>query len=176
MKKAVVANEQRATSTSEETAVYELPESITADESSEIEHPEVISISEEADNFLPTTAEDSTTISKEEVDEITQEALRAEKLGTRSLTASLLAPLFAVATFIILIFAIFGNFGPAAVIGSIALAVLSLTSLILGLVFGIKSLNAPYNTRKGRKRALAGIVISSVFLGLFLFNFAIGFF
>lgn len=177
LKKTVVASEQSATSSStEETSVYEARESINTDESSEIEHQEIISTSEEAEDFLPAAAEDSTTISKEEVDEITQEALRAEKLGTRSLTASLLAPLLALVTVIILIFAVYGNLGPAIVIGSIVLAVLSLTSSILGLIFGIKSLRAPYNTRKGRKRAVAGIVISSVFLGLFLLNFAIGFF
>jgi len=118
--------------------------------------------------------EDSTVVSREEAEEIKEEALWAANQGKLSLTFSIFTPLFFLAGAIIFVFALFGGFGPASAILGLLLLGLSVASIILSLIFGIRSLNAQYNTEKGRKKAIGGIVISSFFLALFLFNIVLG--
>lgn len=130
---------------------------------------------EESQVDLPETVEDSTTITTQEAEIAKEEALWAQKRGARSLTFSIIAPVLFILAGIALIFALYGP-NPLAAILVIALMVAGLVSLILGMVFGISSLRAKYNTPKGRKFAIAGVIISSVFVALLLLNFAIGFF
>lgn len=118
--------------------------------------------------------EDSTVVSREEAEEIKEEALWAANQGKLSLTFSILTPLFFLAGAIIFIFALLGGVGPASAILGILLLGLSVASIILSMIFGIRSLNAQYNTEKGRKKAIGGIVISSFFIALFLFNIVLG--
>jgi len=125
------------------------------------------------ENF-PKTVEDSTQISSDEAEEIKQDALRAEKKGTWSLISSIASPLLLLATVIVFAFAVFGGGGLGTAIASIVLSVLTLTTLVLSYVLGISSLRSRYNTPRGRKFAIAGLVVISSFLGLLLINLLIG--
>jgi hypothetical protein len=131
----------------------------------------VIPVVEEV--FPPKTVEDSTTLTAEEIHAITEEALRSEKMGVRSFTTSILSPiLFLLA--VLAAFFFFGPFNPVAIVISIALGLASFVCLILSIVFGAISLRSQYGTPRGRKFAIAGTIISSVFLSLFLANILFG--
>ncbi len=121
-----------------------------------------------------TNPEDSVVISRQEAEEIKEEAKWAEDRGRWSFTLSILTPLLFFAGAILLLVSTLGGASTAGVILSLALLALTLVSIILSFVFGAQSLNAQYNTPKGRKKAIAGIIISSIFLALFLFNIALG--
>lgn len=139
--------------------------------------------SEENNNFTPQnqevlppkTLDDSTTVTAEEVEYMTQEALLAEKKGTWSLITSIMAPLLFIGALLLFAFSIFGGLGPVGAILSLILGIGAIASTVLSYVFGVSSLRAPYNTPKGRKRAIAGLIIISTMLFLFLINFGIGF-
>lgn len=121
------------------------------------------------DDALAVAPNDSTKVSKEEADLIVEEAIWAEKRGSWSLMFSLLTPLLFIAGGLLFAYGILGYSPFAAVLG-LVLVFGSVASIVFSYVFGVKSLNAQFNTPKGRKRAIAGIVISSIFAGLFLLN------
>ncbi len=124
-------------------------------------------------NSLPKSVDDSTTVSAEEAQEIKQEAIQAEKDGTYSLLFSILFYAFLIALIVFVVIAFSQQSAALGIIGIIVSSILSIVSLILGFVFGIKSLRAQYTTSKGKRRALAGIIISSIaflLLSLIVFN------
>lgn len=137
--------------------------SIEVAESDESNEEEALSFPEVVSNSFPTSVQDSTTISAEEAQDITNEALRAENLGKWSLRLALFFFLF-VAAAILLSF----TYSPFSVALTIFFLVLSFASLIMSIILGTKSLRAAYNTPKGRSRAIAGVIISSIILALIL--------
>lgn len=142
------------------------------DESSQ---EETLDLSEVVSSSFPKTVQDSTTVSDDEAQAIEREAIRADQLGKWSLGLSLFFFVFLLLG-ILATFIAFGTYSPVAIIISLAFAILALASLVVSIILGSKSLNAAYNTPKGRKRAIAGIVISSVVLGLLLVNLAFSLF
>ncbi len=127
-------------------------------------------------NSFPKSVQDSTTVSTAEARSIENEALRAERLGNSSFTLSLLYFLFALIAIIAIALALFSDFSPITAVIAILFGFMAFASLIVSIILGAKSLNAAYNTPKGRKRAIIGVVISSVLLGLFLFNLGLSLF
>ena len=107
---------------------------------------------------------------------MTQEAVRAEKLGTWSLITGIAVPALFLLAFVSLFTLVIGPFNPLAAIISVVLGISILVSLVLSYVFGIASLRAPYNTPVGRKRAITGISITSAFLLLYLLIILFGLF
>ncbi len=125
---------------------------------------------------FPKSVQDSTTVSTAEARSIENEALRAERLGNWSFTLSLLYFLFALIAIIAIALALLSDFSPITAAIAILFGFMALASLIVSIILGAKSLNAAYNTPKGRNRAIIGIVISSAVLGLFLFTLGFSFF
>lgn len=173
LKKAVTSNDQSRVLSSDELTSNTLSSEEPTTHVSEQDLPQADVIYPEIPSVYD-NPEDSTVVSREEAEEIKEEALWAANQGKLSLTFSILTPLFFLAGAIVFIFALFGGFGPASAILGILLLGLSVGSIILSMIFGIRSLNAQYNTEKGRKKAIGGIVISSFFLALFLFNIVLG--
>lgn len=151
-------------------------EYVITNESDSDQSTEVTLIENVNTRQFPRAVEDSTTISAQEVDAITEEALLAERDGTYSLLFSILFYVLAIASFIILVITIFGDISTLGAIGAIIVAILALISLILGFVFGIKSLRAQFTTPKGKRRAISGVVLSGLALLLMLFNVVMSFF
>lgn len=129
---------------------------------------EAIIFSEELASSFPETVQDSTEKSAQELEDIADQALKAEDQGTSSLVFALLILAFALLTIVTIILGAFGNFSIVPIILSILFAFLTIGSGITSIIFGAKSLNAAYNTPQGRKRAVTGIFISSILLGLIL--------
>ena len=125
---------------------------------------------EEASTNFPETVEDSTRISREEANIITEEALRAEKDGTLSMIFGILFYVVGILAAIALIFAAFGGGEPVFIIAAIALGVFTIVSVLTSMILGIRSLRAAYNTPPGKRRAIAGVVLSGIAIGLFLIN------
>ncbi len=173
LKKAVTSNDHSRVLSSDELTSNTLSSEEPTTHVSEQDLPQADVIYPEIPSVYD-NPEDSTVVSREEAEEIKEEALWAANQGKLSLTFSILTPLFFLAGAIVFIFALFGGFGPASAILGILLLGLSVASIILSMIFGIRSLNAQYNTEKGRKKAIGGIVISSFFLALFLFNIVLG--
>ncbi|MDG1333328.1 MAG: hypothetical protein P8P74_13415 [Crocinitomicaceae bacterium] len=123
---------------------------------------------------FPNTVEDSTTITEEEAAYIRDEAIRAEKLGTWSFITSIASPITFILAVVIFAFAVFGGGGTFGAILSIVLGISVLVFMVLSYIFGIASLRAPYNTARGRKFAIAGLIISSCALALLLANILFG--
>lgn len=123
----------------------------------------------------PRSVQDSTVVSPEEADAITQEALRAEQLGSWSLALSIMTYLFVLLAGLALVFAFSSSSSSAFGIAGIALLIMALGSIITGLIVGIISLRASYNTPPGRRRAIAGVIISSIGILLVLVNVAFSF-
>lgn len=140
----------------------------TSKEEERLYLPEVTSSS------FPKSIQDSTTVSTAEARSIENEALRAERLGNWSFTLSLLYFLFVLVAIIAIALALLSDFSP--ITAAILFGFMALASLIVSIILGAKSLKAAYNTPKGRKRAIIGIVISSVVLGFFLFSLGFSFF
>lgn len=115
---------------------------------------------------LPKSAQDSTTISREKADDITEQALRAEKQGKISLTLSIVMISLLVLSAAALIFAVFEGGGSISLL--VALVIAASIALILSVIFGIISLAAPYNTNSGRKNAIIALVICGIPLLYFL--------
>ena len=128
----------------------------------------------ESEILLPQTVEDSTSITAQEAEAITQEALLSQKKGAWSLGTSIASPILFVAGVILFAFSVFGGLGPVGAILSIVLLISSVVGIVLSYVFGVSSLRSQYNTPRGRKFAIAGIVTISVFLFLFLLNIGFG--
>ena len=146
---------------------------VGSDESGEAQ---TLNIPEVVSSSFPKSVQDSTTVSDEEARSIQNKALRSERLGKTSFTLSLLFFLLALAAFVALITSITGYYSLVGVFVGVGFGVLSFVSLIISIILGSKSLNGAYNTRKGRSRAIAGITISSIVLGLVLFLFVFGLF
>lgn len=125
---------------------------------------------QETSYSFPETVEDSTRISREEADIITEEALQAEKDGTLSMIFGILFYVIGILGIFILVALAFGGGEPVFIVAAIALSVISIVSVITSMIWGIKSLRADYNTPKGKRRAIVGVVLSGVAIGLFLFN------
>lgn len=142
------------------------------DESNQVESEQEYEVQslEEVTSDFPQTVEDSTRITREEANLITEEALQAEKDGTLSLLFGILFYALGIIGFILLLILVFGGGEPAAIVAAIALSILSLVSVIASMVLGIKSLTAAYNTPKGKRRAIVGVVLSGIAIGLFLIN------
>ncbi len=173
LKKSVESNTQMETNASEpqkNTSVQQ------AESSSDLPSSENSRAQElDIETTFPIIPEDSTTLTPAETQAITDEAIRAEKFGNRSLTLSILIyVLFAAAT-IILIIALWGGESLVAILASVILMIAALASMISSFVFGILSLRSKYNTPQGRRRAIAGIVLSSIVLILILLNIALSF-
>ena len=151
---------------------------VVVEEDESTQSNDVHPIQETREDF-PETAEDSTRISREEADVITADALKAEKDGTRSLTFGILFyAMIAVALIVLFIGVVTASGGgePFFIVASLAIAIVALLSLILGTVFGIKSLTSPFNTQKGRRRAIAGLILSGIGIAIVLTNFLLTFF
>lgn len=144
------------------------------DVSTESTEEETLNFPEEVSNSFPESVQDSTTVSQEEADKIRNEALRAERLGNASFTLSLMFFVFILFMIVALIIAFASNFSPIGLFLAIGFGLLGFVSLIVSIILGAKSLNAAYNTPRGRKRAMTGIIISSVTLGLMLVNIVLG--
>lgn len=145
------------------------PTDVESDESTEEETtrlPETISTS------FPETVQDSTTVSADEAQFIKNEALRAEKLGNWSFALALFFFAFVLFSILASIFAFALNYSPVMFVLSIFFAILALGSIITSLILGSKSLSSAYNTRKGRSRAIIGVIISSIILTIMLVNLA----
>ncbi|MFK7787827.1 MAG: hypothetical protein AB8B56_22080 [Crocinitomicaceae bacterium] len=125
---------------------------------------------EETSKSFPNTVEDSTRVSREEANIITEEALQAEKDGTLSMIFGILFYAIGILGFIVLVIAAFGGGEPVFIIAAIAMGILSFVSVIASMILGVKSLRAAYNTPKGKRRAIVGVVLSGVAIGLFLIN------
>jgi len=149
----------------------------SVDGSDESTEEETIELLEEiVSTTFPRVDEDSTKITSEEALDITYEALRAEKNGTRSFAYSMFFLGFLTLTIFALIIAFSMNYSPVGFIVAILFSLLAIASLITSFVLGIKSLRAPYNTLKGRRRATTGLILSSIFLALFFANILFGIF
>lgn len=158
----------------EETQLENTSVSVETSESDQSVEENVIHDLEEGAASFPQTVQDSTEITEEEAAYITDEAIRAEKLGMWSLISSIAVPvLFLLGT---LLFGFVLGFGPFSYILAGVLSISMLVFFVLSYVFGIASLRAPYNTARGRKFAVSGLIISSVLLGLILISFAVSFF
>ena len=166
---AEVPIEQEVTkeSTPNETAVPETDKSLESNKNIRSQVPQKIP---------PTTDQDSVTVKKVDAEYMTQEAVRAEKLGTWSLITGIAVPALFLLAFVSLFTLVIGPFNPLAAIISVVLGISILVSLVLSYVFGIASLRAPYNTPVGRKRAITGISITSAFLLLYLLIILFGLF
>lgn len=132
---------------------------------------------QETANF-PTVKEDSVELTQEEVTYIQDEASRSEKQGRWSFIFSLLTYLFlalGILGIIILANLIFFTSSPYLIgwtVLTILMGVLFLGSLISSITLGIKSLRARYTTPKGKRLAIAGLILSGIMVLLWLVNLA----
>ena len=163
-------------SEAEETLVENNSTSTQSTDFKESQEENAVQTETETNTYFPKVVEDSTTITVEEVDDITEEALRAEKNGTRSMVLSILIFVFGILGILSLFFAFSFYIEPLFAIMAALFGLLLIASLVLSLISGISSLRAAYNTPLGRKRAIIGISISSIFLFLFLLNIFVGLF
>jgi cation transport ATPase len=147
----------------------------TTIESDELQEPNT-NIDQQEASITPITEQDSVKVTKVDAEYMKEEAIRAEKLGTWSLVTGIAVPSLFLLAVISLLFFFSGPYNPIAAIISVVLAISMLVSLILSYSFGIASLRAPYNTPQGRKRAIAGITITSIFIFLYLLTILIGLF
>lgn len=129
---------------------------------------------------LPSVEEDSVKLTPEEVASIEEIALRSEKHGKWSFMFSLLTFLFIVLgiVMLVLLFNVAFYGASANVIIFSALSILMglsfLSSLAASIIFGIKSLRARYTTPLGKKRAIAGLIISGSLVFTWLVLFLLG--
>ena len=133
----------------------------SVNETDEITEEETTNYPEVVSSSFPKSVQDSTTVSSEEANSIKNEALYAQKLGSRSLLLSILGVGFVFLGIVALILALI-EFGPIAGYVALGFLLLALVSWIVGLFSGIKALRAPFNTPRGRRRAIAGIIICSI--------------
>lgn len=150
--------------------------SITVTEFDESIEEETTIFQEVISNSFPKSPQDSTVTSTQKADEIANEALRAEKNGTRSMVFSILIFVFLFLTVVASVIALAQLDAVGFIFVAAAFLLLAFVSWILSMIFGIVSLRAPYNTVKGRKRAIIGLVICGIpllyFLIALLFAFA----
>lgn len=160
------------------TSFTETPErtstsSFAIEESIEEDNSDVRSFESELEP-LSLAPEDSLKVSQEENDLIIEEAKMAEKNGKRSFMFSVLSPLMFLAGGIVFIISLLGGISGAGAVVGLILMLASIAGLVFSYIFGVKSLNAQFNTKKGRNHAIAGIVISSIFAGLLFINILVG--
>lgn len=170
--------ESLATEIPERSETSEVIESTTAETSDQSdEEKELISPTNELETAdFPSVEEDSTNLTSEEVASIQDEALRSEKQGRWSFVFSILTYVFlalGVVTLFILSNLVFFYSSPYTILWtvvSILFGVLYLGSLITSITLGIKSLRARYTTRRGKKLAIAGLVLSGIIVLFWLMS------
>ncbi len=129
---------------------------------------------------FPTVEEDSVKLTPEEVASIEEVALRAEKHGRWSFVFSLLTILFAVLGIVMLVIlfnvSFYGSYATVIIMSvlSILMGVSLLGSFTASIVFGVKSLRARYTTPLGKRRAIAGLIISGTLVFTWLVLFLLG--
>lgn len=122
---------------------------------------------------FPESVQDSVTVTTQEADDITDQALKAERDGTLSLLFGILIFAFLLLEIVVLIL----SFGQVElVILALIIAALFLASIVLSIVFGIKSLRSRYNTPTGRRRAIVGLVLVGIPFVYTLVSLLFGFF
>lgn len=122
---------------------------------------------------FPESVQDSVTVTAQEADDITDQALKAERDGGLSLLFGILIFAFLIVEFVVLIL----SFGQVElVILAILFALLFVVSMVLSIVFGINSLRSQYNTPTGRRRAIIGLILAGIPVVYTLVSVLFGFF